>query len=112
MSLEDAFMEDVDVKDLLRRLDDLARVLKIISDDLTEIMGMLRAYIESSVESGRPAFKPSLTQPARAGTIDDVQKAFPKDLLGLLIFEITDDYIIIKPKQYLGSECLDYGPFT
>ncbi len=35
-------MEKVDVKDLLRRLDDLSKFLKIISEDLVEIMRILR----------------------------------------------------------------------
>ncbi|MEM2320285.1 MAG: hypothetical protein QXS79_00135 [Candidatus Bathyarchaeia archaeon] len=37
-------------------------------------------------------------------TIDEVQGVFPKDLLSLLIFEVKEDYIIIKPRQYLGPE--------
>lgn len=96
--------EEVDIKDLLRRLDDLSRVLKMISSDLAEITRMLRAYAESIAERGHGAPKPSTAQPMRMRTIDEVQKVFPKDLLGLLIFEVSEDYILIKPKQYLGPE--------
>lgn len=97
-------MEDIDIKELLRRLDDLARILKIISNDLTEIMELLRAYVEPSVEGGRLAPKQSMAQPLKARTVDEVQRYFPKELLSLLIFEVTEDHIIIKPKQYLGPE--------
>lgn len=97
-------MDDVDIKDLLRRLDDLARVLKIISDDLAEITGILRAYAESSLIGKHPTSKLGAGSSEKVRDIGDVQRAFPKDLLSLLIFEATEDYIVIKPKQYLGPE--------
>lgn len=97
-------MEDADIKDLLRRLDDLSKVLRIISEDLAEIIRMLRAYLESNVEEERAAPRPSVSQPMKMRTIDEVQRVFPKDLLSLLIFEVKEDYIIVKPKQYLGTE--------
>lgn len=97
-------MEDVEIKDLLRRLDDLSKVLRMISEDLAEIIRVLRAYVESNVEGERAAPKPGMSQPIKMRTIDEVQRVFPKDLLGLLIFEVKEDYIIIKPKQYLGPE--------
>lgn len=97
-------MEDVDVKDLLRRLDDLSRILKIISDDLMEIIEMLRAYAESGAERGHVTSRTGGARSVKTRTIDEIQSAFPKDLLGLLIFEVTGDHIIIRPKQYLGPE--------
>ncbi|MBS7624723.1 MAG: hypothetical protein QXF59_04530 [Candidatus Bathyarchaeia archaeon] len=95
--------EDVDAKEILKRLEDLTRVLKIISDDLAEITKMLRIYVTSRTER-LPANIGSIGQPQKPKTIDDIQKVFPQDLLGLLLFEVTDDYIIIKPRQYLGPE--------
>jgi len=37
-------------------------------------------------------------------TIETVSKAFPEELRGLLYFEDTDQWILVKPRQYLGSE--------
>lgn len=37
-------------------------------------------------------------------SIEDVKMMFPEDLENLLSFEEKDDYIIIKPRQFLGSE--------
>jgi hypothetical protein len=37
-------------------------------------------------------------------TIEDIQIAFPEDLESLLSFEEKSDYIIVKPRQFLGSE--------
>ncbi|MBS7640855.1 MAG: hypothetical protein QXJ19_05035 [Candidatus Bathyarchaeia archaeon] len=97
-------MDEGDIKDLLRRLDDISRVLKVISDDLSEIIKILRNYIEPKVNERQLAPKPNVGRPKKIRVIDDVQRAFPKDLLGLLLFDVTDEYIIVKPKQYLGSE--------
>lgn len=96
--------DNVEVKDILRRIDDLLNVLKIISEDLEEVSRMLKIYFKSNVEENRFALRSVTTQPPKKRDIEDVQRAFPKDLLGLLLFETMDDYIIIKPKQYLGSE--------
>jgi hypothetical protein len=40
----------------------------------------------------------------KAVTIDSVKAAFPGDLESLLTFEDKDDKIILKPRQFLGSE--------
>jgi hypothetical protein len=37
-------------------------------------------------------------------SIEDIKMMFPEDLENLLNFEEKDDYIIIKPRQFLGSE--------
>jgi hypothetical protein len=41
---------------------------------------------------------------SRMRTVEDVQKVFPQDLASMLYFEVTEDYVIVKPRQYLGSE--------
>ncbi len=89
--------EETDIKDILKRIDDLTRVLKIILDDLNEVSRMLRVHVE-------PRFEKNMDQAPRLKGIGDLHKVFPRDLLELLDFEEADDYIIIKPKQYLGSE--------
>ncbi|MEM1581655.1 MAG: hypothetical protein QXK89_03975 [Candidatus Bathyarchaeia archaeon] len=94
---------EVDIRDILKRIDDLTRVLKIISDDLTEISRMLKAYVTSREEIPITQ-ESSLSQIQKLRVIDDVQRFFPQDLLGLLLFEVTGDYIIVKPRQYLGPE--------
>jgi len=96
--------EEPDIKDVIRRLDDLTRILRIILDDLMEISRILKERMISKIEGATPSLRVSVGQTQRLRTIDDVQKAFPHDLLGLLFFEVTEEYIIIKPRQYLGSE--------
>ena len=43
-------------------------------------------------------------QPANKATVDSVKLAVPEDLEALLTFEDKGDSIILKPKQFLGSE--------
>jgi hypothetical protein len=85
-------------EELLRRIDELLSVLNMISRDLTDITKALR-------ETGAPAptLAPTAT-PAEAQTIESIQTWFPKDLEEMLTFEDAEDYIMIKPRQYLGSE--------
>jgi hypothetical protein len=48
---------------------------------------------------------PTTPTPAyRRRSIDDIKMMFPEELEGLLTFNEKGDYIIIKPRQYLGSE--------
>ena len=36
--------------------------------------------------------------------MDDVRLAFPEDLEALLSFQEKGDYVMVKPRQFLGSE--------
>ena len=42
--------------------------------------------------------------PERLQSIEDIRMMFPEDLENLLSFEEKEDFIIIKPRQFLGSE--------
>ncbi|RLI10766.1 hypothetical protein DRO25_03120, partial [Candidatus Bathyarchaeota archaeon] len=37
-------------------------------------------------------------------SIEDIKMMFPEELENLLSFEEKDEYIVIKPRQFLGSE--------
>ena len=81
-------------EELLRRIDELLSILNMISRDLTDITKTLK-------ETGVPA--PAVA-PTETRTIESVQTWFPKDLEEMLTFEEVEDYIMIKPRQYLESE--------
>jgi len=91
----EAFMSEkkLSEEELLRRIDELLSVLNMISRDLTDITKQLR-------EVGAPTVAPA----EKARTVENVQMLFPKDLEEMLTFEETGDYIVIKPRQYLGPE--------
>ncbi|RLI37193.1 hypothetical protein DRO55_01905 [Candidatus Bathyarchaeota archaeon] len=84
---------------ILKRIDELLEILRLLSEDLRDVAQTLR-----SVKP--PPAQPTVTvvTPERLRTIDDVQRVFPPELAGMLYFEETAEHIIVRPRQYLGSE--------
>ena len=107
--------EQPNVEEILRRLDEVLPVLKSVLTDLQEISKTLRSISPTPAPSAaapqpspaptREAPRmPTPTQGGRTRGIQDVRMMFPQELEDLLTFTERDDYIVIKPKQYLGSE--------
>lgn len=48
--------------------------------------------------------KTAQTSPSKTQNTEDIKMMFPEDLENLLSFEEKEDYIIIKPRQFLGSD--------
>jgi len=88
-------------EELAQRIDQVLIVLKEISQDLTDILKNLKA-------TGAIAPAPAPAAPAplatRMRTVADLRTVFPTELESMLFFEDTGKYIVIKPRQYLGSE--------
>lgn len=83
---------------ILKRIDELLEVLRLLSEDLRDVAETLRSL------KPPPAQLKSAVTPERLRTIDDVQRVFPPELAGMLYFEETAEHIIVRPRQYLGSE--------
>jgi hypothetical protein len=84
-------------EELLERIDELLNVLKMVSRDLADISTELKA---AGVPEAAP--KPMPTEGIR--TTEDIRVLFPKDLEEMLTFEESGEYIVVKPRQYLGSD--------
>jgi len=89
------------VEEVLQRIDQLLVVLKEISQDLVDISKSLKA---AGAPSPVTAPTPTPLPAERMRSVKDVRTLFPKELEDMLNFEETGKYIIIKPRQYLGSE--------
>jgi len=87
----------LDIDELLERIDELLSILKMVSRDLTDISKELKAV-------GVPEPVPTPTPTAEMRTTDDVRVLFPKDLEEMLTFEESGEYVVVKPRQYLGSD--------
>jgi hypothetical protein len=74
---------------------------KMWQEFLDAITPIFRKY---TAVSAKTVQQPQQPQVKKLQTVDDVKKNFPEDLESLLNFEETQDLIIIKPRQYLGSE--------
>jgi len=91
--------EKLETEELLQRIDELLTVLNVISRDLMETSKALKALV------GTPAVAPTVApKKEKMRTIDDIKTLFPKDLEEMLMFEEKEEDIIVKPRQYLGSE--------
>jgi len=100
---------------LFKKLDALTAEAKRVADALGKIVEYLapaKGSVEKTVpkETPKPAEKPTpapVAQPVqeqKASKLEEVKMAFPEDLEALLYFEEKDGYIILKPRQFLGSE--------
>jgi hypothetical protein len=85
---------------LLERVDEILLVLKGISDDLRSVSASLKSMAVSQII--HPPTQPSA--PVSRESLQDIRMSFPEDLENLLNFEEKTDYIMIKPRQFLGSE--------
>ena len=90
-------------EELAQRIDQLLVVLKQIAEDLTDISKHLKVEVPASPAKAPAPSAPTPTS-AQMRTIADVKTVFPSELESMLFFEDAGTYIVIKPRQYLGSE--------
>jgi hypothetical protein len=94
------------LENLLERIDEILLVLKGISDDLRTVSASLKSMAVSQITHPTPqtSTQPSRDIPGKQKSLDDIRMSFPEDLENLLNFEEKPDYIMVKPRQFLGSE--------
>jgi len=94
------------IEALTRRVDELTVILNGIMEDLRQVSASLKSLAVSQITQPIVAqTPPKLPQmPEKSKVLEDIKMEFPDDLEGLLNFEEKDDYIIVKPRQFLGSE--------
>jgi hypothetical protein len=98
--------EKENLEKLVERIDELLVVLNRISEDLRTVSASVKSMAGS--QPTQPA--PQATAPVshevheKQKSVDDVRVAFPEDLEALLSFQEKGDYIMVKPRQFLGSE--------
>jgi len=85
------------IEQLLQRIDELLTVLNMISRDLAETAKALKEV------AGVPT-APAVVSEEKKRAIEDIKVLFPENLEGMLTFEEVKDFIVIKPRQFLGSE--------
>lgn len=90
---------------LMERIDELLLVLKRVSEDLRAVSTSVKAAVapQDTPHLSTASAQVSLDAPAKK-QLEDVRMAFPQDLEHLLAFKDEGDYLMIKPKKFLGSE--------
>lgn len=96
------------VENLTKRVDELLVILNGIMEDLRQVSASLKSLAVSQITqpltAPPPPTAPQPIFPEKAKGLEDIKMMFPDDLETLLNFEEKDDYIMIKPRQFLGSE--------
>lgn len=95
------------LENLLERIDEILLVLKGISDDLRNVSASLKSMAVTQITTHplpQPTAPVGRDPSGRLKSIDDVRVLFSADLESLLNFEEKSDFIMIKPRQFLGSE--------
>ncbi|MCW3998015.1 MAG: hypothetical protein NWF10_05535 [Candidatus Bathyarchaeota archaeon] len=88
---------------LSKRVDEILTVLNKISEDVEGLSKSIKLAL--GVNVGRSStLTPIIKSSDKGKTINEIRIAFPKELEKLLEFKEKTDYIIIKPRQFLGSE--------
>jgi len=102
---------------LLQKVDELTVSLNKISEELRSVSASLKslavgqitqpttkAYTLTPVSVSSPAPASAVAPASKQRSLDDIRMSFPEELEARLSFEEKGDYIIVKPKQFLGSE--------
>jgi len=96
------------LNELVGKVEELSITLNKVSEELRAVSTSLRSLSTGQITQLPPAqtAPPSASREAGAKqrSIDEIRMSFPEDLENRLSFEDKGDYIIIKPKQFLGSE--------
>ena len=98
---------------LLEKVEEISASINKISEELHSVSASLKSLAVGQIT--RPpahpeapqTIAPSTTAPresSRLRSLDDIRMSFPEELETRLSFDEKGDYILIKPKQFLGSE--------
>jgi hypothetical protein len=92
------------LNELVGKVDKILKTLSDISEEMRSVSASMKSL-------GGQITQPTATQaptPPEAGakqrSLDEIRMSFPEELEARLSFEEKGDYMIIKPKQFLGSE--------
>ena len=91
---------------LIERIDEILLVLNQIAEDLKTVSASMKSLAVGQITSPAGTAPSTLPQPgvSQSKSLEDIRMMFPPDLDSLLSFEEKGEYIVIKPRQFLGSE--------
>jgi hypothetical protein len=100
------------LNELAGKLDEIMTMLNKITLELRSIQVSMKSIAVGQITqspTATPQAPPVAPSPApvvvsNLRSLDDTRMSFPEELEARLGFEEKGDYIIIKPKQFLGSE--------
>ena len=98
--------EKENLERLVEKVDELLVVLNKISEDLQSVSSSIKSVVGLQAMKTAPQATATISREIqeKEKVVDDIRLAFPEDLEVLLSFQEESDYIMVKPKQFLGSE--------
>jgi hypothetical protein len=98
------------IENLTRRVDELVVIMNGMMEDLRQVSASLKSLAvaqftqqpKAVAAAPPPALGPQILEKSKA--IEDIKMMFPEDLENMLSFEEKEEYIVIKPRQFLGSD--------
>ena len=98
--------EKENLERLVERIDELLVVLNKISEDLRTVSASIKSMAVSQITQPTPQPPAPVSHEIheKKKSLEDIRMVFPEDLDALLSFEEKGDYIMVKPRQFLGSE--------
>ncbi len=98
------------IDDLTKKVDELVVILTGISEDLRQVSASLKSLAVKQFTQTKtvitapppPSLGPQIPEKSKA--LEDIKMMFPEDLENLLSFEEQEEFVVIKPRQFLGSE--------
>jgi len=95
--------EKLNIQELAQKVDELLNVLKVIAGDLAEVSRSLKSV--SGLSTSAPVVPAAqVTFPEKRRSISEVKQAFSSELVGMLLFEESGSFVIVKPRRFLGSD--------
>jgi len=101
---------------LLAKVEEINQKLNRLSDELHTVSASVKSLAvgqitQSNPKPASPTPPPATPRPTtppaetnKTRSLDDIRMSFPEELEARLDFTEKGDYIIIKPKQFLGSD--------
>ena len=89
---------------LMEKVDGILLTLSKVSEELRSISASMKSLAVGQITQPTAQAPASTPTAERKRSLDDIRMSFPEELESRLGFEEKGDYIIIKPKQFLGSE--------
>ncbi|MCW4000237.1 MAG: hypothetical protein NWE93_08350 [Candidatus Bathyarchaeota archaeon] len=106
---------------LLAKVEEISVTLNRVSEELRTVSASLKSLAVGQITQPPPAKPASAPAPipapapkpapapappadSKKRSLDDIRMSFPEELEARLGFEERGEFIIIKPKQFLGSE--------
>jgi hypothetical protein len=93
---------------LSQKVDEILVGVNKISEELRSVSASLKSLAVGQITQSPPQPQPSPpavpSESSKMRTVEDTRMSFPEELEARLDFEDKGEFIMIKPKQFLGSE--------